>query len=376
MDDDAAAISASDGSQFNLTSASASFNATASSTMRIDPRFMNNPMLAPVGFGGHQRQQQQQQQQKKKKRQAAKERAQHRRARGSKRGAGANGLRSKSSLEIRQESSAQLMSMSGTFPAPQYHVPQYHGAGPAMLPPMQMQPVMTGSAPNAGLWNNAAGLPTAQDSADSNGSHPANNSNPDPGWRKVARVPSAELVALIFTTVSSNLKSFTKKQLKHSPFGEALSMVWIEIDHKMDVQIDATEWRRYTDDIANSLGSGFRRFLVDMVWESGVDVAHLLNGGAGGHAVLPVGRVAAAAPVAPPQRPMQHVVPLRNDEPWRQPPAITVGEQRHQAATRVQAVHRGNTGRKKHQAKRDAHTEETSDIYAHGDYQLDYGECK
>lgn len=50
----------------------------------------------------------------------------------------------------------------------------------------------------------------------------------------------------------------------------------------------------------------------------------------------------------------------------------TIGAERHYAATRLQAVHRGNVGRRKHHSKREAIEFEAEDLYAHGDYQLDY----
>ncbi len=341
---------------FNIT---APLNTTTSS-LHVDPRFSKNPLLTPVRFGGHQRINQE--------RRRAGRGSQARRARRVKT------QRSKSSLEIRQESSAELLSLTGSFSgtldsaarAPSQRplslpkleapgsyagraahsrtdvAPAFNAPMPSALPPMQ-------SGPNAGLWNNAAGMSSAPVAANTS----------DPEWRKISRIPSSDLIALIFTTVSPDLRPFNMQDLKASPFGDALSSVWQEMDMNDDKKISASEWRSHMDEVARLLGANFRKFLVDMIWEAGVDVTPL--GGSSAHATV----LSASAPAS-----------VSNDEAvtrlHRAQNLSGKGMQRHQAATRLQAVHRGNVGRKRFQARREALEEESKELYTHGDSQLDY----
>jgi hypothetical protein len=350
-------------SEFNVT---APLNTTTSSLQR-DSLFRKNPVLTPVRFGGHQRIHRE--------RRRAGRGSQGRRARR------ANTQRSKSSFEIRQESSAELLSLSGSFSgtvdsalrvpsqrplslpkleAPGSYagsathsrpdvapasLPPFNAPVPSALPPMQ-------SAPNAGLWNNAAGgLPA--------GVAPVAANSSDPEWRKISRISSSDLIALIFTTVSPNLRPFTMQDLKASPFGEALTSVWQEMDINNDKHISASEWRSHMDEVARLLGANFRKFLVDMIWAAGVDVTPL--SGSGAHATV--------APASAPTSASNDEVVKRLH---RAQSLSGKGMQRHQAATRLQAVHRGNVGRKRFQARREAFEEESTELYTHGDFQLDY----
>eukprot|EP01043_Picozoa_sp_COSAG02_P036416 COSAG02_NODE_2665_length_8297_cov_2.943157_1_plen_747_part_00 len=348
-------------SAFNVT---APLNTTTSSLPR-DSRFSKNPVLAPVRFGGHQRIHRE--------RRRAGRGAQARRARR------ANTERAKSSFEIRQESSAELLSLSSSFSGesavripsqrplslPKLEAPgSYAGSAarsrpdvaPTSLPPFNatvpsaLSPMQ--STPNAGLWNTAAGGPLPRVA-------PVAANSSDPAWRKISRIPSSDLIALIFTTVSPDLRPFTMQDLKASSFGEALSSVWQEMDINNDKQISASEWRSHMDDVARLLGTNFRKFLVDMIWAAGVDVTPL--SGSGGHAT-----------VAPAPAPAS----ASNDEAvtrlHRAQSLSGKGMQRHQAATRLQAVHRGNVGRKRFQARKEALEEESTELYTHGDFQLDY----
>ena len=132
------------------------------------------------------------------------------------------------------------------------------------------------------------------------------------------------------------------------------------MDMNDDKQISASEWRSHMDEVARLLGADFRKFLVDMIWEAGVDVTPLR--GSGAHATV----VSAPAPAS-----------VSNDEAvtrlHRAQNLSEKGMERHRAATQLQAVHRGNVGRKRFQARREALAEESTELYTHGDFQLDYG---
>ena len=353
--------SAAEGGDYEFSALTAPLNATTSS-LRVDARFSSSPLLAPVRFGGHQRIQRE-------KPRAGKGRAQVRRARRAKT------QRSESSFEIRKQSSTGMLNLSGSFPVPSKRplsLPKLEAPGsyagsaahsrpgltpakflpfsstmPAALPPLQ-------SVPNAGLWNNAAGVPTT-------GAAPAGANAADAEWRKISRIPSSDLLALVFTTVSPDLRPFTMQDLKASPFGDALTSVWQEMDIDADKKISASEWRSHMDEVARVLGSKYRKFLVDMVWEAGVDVAPLLLGGSGAHVIM------ASAPAPASVSKDEAVTRLQRAQNLSE-----AGLHRHEAATRLQAVHRGNVGRKRSEARREALQEESSPLYTHGDFQLDY----
>lgn len=350
-----------DPSPFNVT---APLNATTSS-LGVAPRFSGNPLLSPVRFGGHQRMHRE-------RRQAVNKRAQARRKRR------ANVHRSQSSFEIRQEGS-HLLNLSGSFPDTLAGIVPGHPQRPLSLPKLEAPGSYAGSATRsrtdaapvdfpASKSSTVSALPPMESIPSVAGVPPAairhvvpvaaNTS--DAEWRKISRIPSSDLISLIFTTISPERQPFTLQDLQASSFGNALTSVWNEIDMNNDKLISAAEWRSHMDEIARLLGNRFRKFLVDMVWEAGVDVTPLA-GGNGTSAVM------TSAPALASKVEDENVARHQ-----RAQNLSGKGTQRHQAATRVQAVHRGNIGRKRVQARREALEEESTELYTHGDFQLDY----
>jgi hypothetical protein len=78
----------------------------------------------------------------------------------------------------------------------------------------------------------------------------------DEAWKWVTQVGSPALVELIFQTVDSNMdQQLDRRELRFSPFGEALQPQWAELDADQDQHVSRQEFDAFFAGLARRLGS-------------------------------------------------------------------------------------------------------------------------
>ena len=73
----------------------------------------------------------------------------------------------------------------------------------------------------------------------------------DDQWKRIKTVERSVLVELIFETIDSdNDRMLDRKEVRYSPFGDALLRKWAELDTDQDQQITFEEWTGFFDKLA------------------------------------------------------------------------------------------------------------------------------
>eukprot|EP01043_Picozoa_sp_COSAG02_P004536 COSAG02_NODE_119_length_35335_cov_12.823192_16_plen_910_part_00 len=97
-------------------------------------------------------------------------------------------------------------------------------------------------------------------------------------WLQISELPSYRLVLLVFETIDTDgSRSLDKDEIYNSPFGKKLEPHMESLDPNGDGDIDLEEWMAWFDALAETLRGDYGMFLVDLVWQSGIETSHLLT---------------------------------------------------------------------------------------------------